>query len=187
MTIPALIVTNALIGASIAFAARIQIRTLQRPIFSSRYFVALLMFQVIILLPVGIYLYSFYPDWSWMYLVDTASLEGGIGVMAIASYPIAAAMGYLVGYYSARGSSDWVTIMFMLFMIVGLIGLFAIAKDKLVWIGTYQQYHRSVGLKSLTSTSLLPSMLLAISGIGVCWSYLIYRFIQEGRLSMQAF
>ncbi len=185
MTIPALIVLSALVGASVAFASRIQIRTLQRPVFSTRYFIALMMFQVMILLPVGVYFYAFYPDWSWMYLIDTAALSSGVGVMAMAAYPISASLGYMVGYYSARGSSDWVTVMFMMFMIVGLIGLVAVAKNKIIWVGTYEQFHRAAGLRALTKTSLLPSMLLSISGIGVGWSYLIHRFIQEGRLSLR--
>ncbi|MCP4674956.1 MAG: hypothetical protein GY854_05515 [Deltaproteobacteria bacterium] len=187
MTIPALIVLSALIGTTVAYAARVQIRTLQRPVFSTRYFSALMMFQVMILLPIGIYFYTFYPDWSWMYLVDTSSMSRGVGVMAIVSYPIAGALGYMVGYYSARGSSDWVTVMFIVFMIIGLIGLFAVAKNKIYWVGTYAQYHRAAGLSALTATSLLPSTLLSISGVGVCWSYLVYRFIQEGRLSLRAF
>jgi hypothetical protein len=186
MTIPALTIVSALVGASIAFSARVQIRTLQRPVFSTRYFMALLMFQAMILLPIGTYFYSFYPDWSWMYLVDTSSLSAGVAVMAMAVYPVAAAMGYLIGYYSARSSSDWVTVMFIVFMIVGFIGLFAVAKNKIMWIGTYEQYHRAVGLKALISTSLLPSMALAVSGLGVCWSYLVYRFVQEGRFSLRA-
>lgn len=187
MTIPALVVVSALIGASVAFAARIQIRTLQRPVFATRYFIALMMLEAMILLPVSIYFYTFYPDWSWMYLVDTQNLNGGVVIMAIISYPITAAMGYLVGCYSARGSSDWVTVMFMMFMFIGLIGLFALAGDKVWWVGTYEQYHRDAGVQSITSTSVLPSMILSISGIGVCWSFLVYRFAQEGRLSLKVF
>lgn len=187
MTIPALVVLSSLIGASVAYASRIQIRTLQRPLFSARYFVALMMFQFMIFIPTGIYFYAFYPDWSWMYLVDTSSLGKAIGIMAILSYPTGAAMGYLVGYYSARGSSDWVTVMFMLFMTVGFVGLFAVAKEKFYWVGTYAQYHRSAGIEPITATSLLPSMLLSFCGFSVCWSYLLYRFFQEGRLSLRAY
>lgn len=186
MTIPALIIISALVGSSVAYAARIQIRTLQRTAFTTRYFSALMLFEGMILIPIGAYFYSFYPDWSWMYLLESATLSGGIGVMTMVGYPVAAALGYLVGYYSARASSDWVTIMFIIFMFIGLVGLIAVAKNKLYWVGTYEQYHRAAGLKTLTSTSLFPSMLLALSGLGVCWTYLVYRFNQEGRLSLKA-
>ncbi len=187
MTIPAFVIICALIGASVAYSARVQIRTLQRPVFLTRYFSALLMFQVMVLIPIGIYFYTFYPDWSWMYLVDTSNLSRGVGVMTIVAYPISACMGYLIGYFSTRGQSDWVTLMFIVFMVVGLAGLFVVGKDKFIWVGTYDQYHRDAGLKLLTVTSLLPSILLSLGGIGICWSYLIYRFIQEGRLSLRAF
>lgn len=187
MTFPALVVLSALIGASLAYGARIQIRTLQRPVFSTRYFMALLLLEGMIVVPVGVYFISFYPDWSWMYLVDTASQNAGVGVMAVISYPIAAAMGYLVGYYSARGASDWVTVMFMVFMLVGLVALLTVAKNKILWVGSYEQYHRAAGLQPFASTSLFPSTLLASSGIAVCWVYIVYRFVQEGRLSLKAF
>jgi hypothetical protein len=70
-------------------------------------------------------------------------------------------------------------------MVCGLVGLFWVAPDKLLWVGTYEQYHRETGLAPFTQTSLLPSTLLAMGGILVCWIYLIYRFVQEGRLSLR--
>ena len=185
MTIPGLVVINLLVGASVAFAARIQIRTLQRPLFTNRYFTSLAMLEGMIFVPIGIYFYSFYPDWSWMYLVDTAALPAGLGIMTQAAYPLAAVMGYLVGYFSARGGSDWVTLMFMGFVGVGFILLLFMAKDKLLWVGTFEQYHRNVGLNRFTATSLFPSLILAWLGAAACWSYVGYRFMQEGRISLR--
>lgn len=185
MTIPALIATSLLIGSSVAYGARVQIRTLQRHVFATRYFTALTMLELMIVLPVGIYFYIFYPDWSWMYLVDPTRLNPAVVPMAMAAYPVAAAMGYLVGYYSARSGSDWVTLMFVAFMAVGLLSLFIAAKNQLLWVGTYEQYHRDVGLEFITGTSVVASVLLATVGIGVCWAYLIYRFVKEGRVSTQ--
>jgi hypothetical protein len=185
MTIPALVATSLLIGASVAYGARVQIRTLQRHVFTTRYFSALMMLELAIILPIGIYFYIFYPDWSWMYLVDPVRLNPAVVPMAMAVYPVAAAMGYLVGYYSARSGSDWVTLMFVIFMAIGLLSLFIAAKNQLLWVGTYEQYHRDVGLAFITSTSVIASILLALAGIGVCWSYLIYRFVKEGRVSSQ--
>ncbi len=187
MTIPALIVINLLVGASVAFSARIQIRTLQRPVFTTRYFSALMILEAMILLPVGIYFYAFYPDWSWMYMVDSTQVLAPVEIMAMAAYPISGAMGYLVGYYSAKGGSDWVTILFMCFMGLGLFGLFIAAYDKVSLLGTYDQFHRDVGLKGFASTSMLSSTLLAGAGVGTCWFYLLLRFFQEGRLSLRAF
>jgi hypothetical protein len=186
MTIPGYIVINLLVGASVAFSARIQIRTLQRPIFQNRYFTALMLLEAMILVPAGIYYCGFYPDWSWMYLIDTQSTAAGVSVMAVTAYPIAATMGYLVGYFSARGNSDWVTIMFVLFGVAGIVGLFFVASDKLLWLGSFEQYHRAVGLQSLASTSLLPSVIITWLGTLTAWSYLVYCFAREGRLSLQA-
>lgn len=187
MTIPALIVINLLVGASVAFSARIQIRSLQRPVFATRYFSALMLLEGMILLPVGVYFYAFYPDWSWMYMVDSTQVSPAVEVMTMLVYPVSGTMGYLVGYYSAKGGSDWVTILFMCFIGVGLFGLFVVAFDKISLLGTYAQYQRGVSLKSFVSTSMLPSTLLAVAGVGTCWCYLILRFFLEGRLSSRAF
>ena len=89
-------------------------------------------------------------------------------------------------FINARSGSDWVTLMFMAFMGVGLLSLFAAAKNQLLWLGTYDQYHRDVGLRFITATSVLPSFVLAAAGIAICWSYLVYRFVREGRITSQA-
>ena len=185
MTIPALIAFNLFVGASVAYAARVQIRTLQRHVFTTRYFIALMMLEAMVILPVGIYFYFFYTDWSWMYLVNSRTTAAGVGAMALIGYPTAAAMGYLVGYYSARSGSDWITGMFMVFIGIGLIGLFVAAKNQFVLVGTYEQYHRDIGLKRIEATSLIPSIAAGLSGIGVAWIYLLARFSKERRITSQ--
>ena len=187
MTIPALIASSLLFGASVAYAARIQIRTLQRHLFASRYFIALMMLELLIVVPIGVYAYVFYSDWSWMYLVNTAEISPALGVMAVCAYPVASIMGYLVGYYSARGGTDFITMMFMVFLALGLLGLFVAAKNQFLWVGTYHQFHRNVGLKFITATSLIQSIALSTLGILVCWCYLLYKFIKEGRMTSQSF
>jgi hypothetical protein len=183
MTIPGFIVLSLLMGASIAFSARLQIRALQRSVPYNRYLNALLLLEVLLVVPAGIYFAAFYPDWSWMYLVDARNLPTGLSVMAIASYPVAAALGYLVGYFSARCASDWVTVIFLLFVAFSLVMLFVMSGDKVSSLGTYEQYHRNVGLKSFASTSLLPSTFLAVACFCASWGHLLYRFSREGRLT----
>ena len=187
MTIPALIASSLLFGASVAYAARVQIRTLQRHLFTTRYFIALMMLEMLIVVPIGVYAYVFYSDWSWMYLVNTAEINAALGVMAVFGYPVASVMGYLVGYYSARSGTDFVTAMFIGFLGLGLLGLFVAAKNQFLWIGTYEQFHRNVGLKFISATSLLYSNILAVVCILVCWIHLLYRFIKEGRMTSQSY
>lgn len=187
MTIPALIAFNLFVGASVAFSARVQIRTLQRHVFTTRYFIALMMLEGMIVVPIGVYFYFFYTDWSWMYLVNSARIQSAVGVMAVMAYPMAASLGYLVGYYSARGGSDWITIMFMVFIGAGLLGLAVAAQNQFVLVGSYEQYHRDVGLKSVFVTSLVPSISIAAVGIGVTWVHLLMRFSREGRVNSPSF
>jgi hypothetical protein len=186
MTIPGFIVVSLLLGASIAFAARHQIRALQRAVPYNRYLNALLLLEALVVVPAGVYFAAFYPDWSWMYLVDARALPIGTFVMAVASYPVAAALGFLVGYFSARCASDWITAVFMLFVLFSLGMLFAMSGDKIASLGTYEQYHRNVGLKAFADSSLLPSAALAWICIGVSWGHLLVRFAREGRLASAA-
>ncbi len=186
MTIPVLIALNLLIGTTVAFSARKQIRTLQRHLFASRYYAALIMLDFMIIIPAGLYFCVFYPDWSWMYLVDTSKLNLAVSVMTVISYPLSASMGYLVGYYSARSNSDWVSIVFILFMALGMLGLFISASDQFSWVGTYEQYRRDIGLKPIGDTSLALSVGVAVICIGVSWLFLTLRFSKESKVTLQS-
>lgn len=183
MTIPGLIIVNMLVGATVAYCAKIQIRSLQRPVFYNRYYTALLMLEIMIFLPVGMYFNGFYPDWSWMYLVDSRTLPTGLSAMALAAYPVSATMGYLVGYFSAKSNSDWVSMMFILFLVFGLIGLFVVGVNKFIHLGTFDQYHNNVNLRKWTQTSLFPSILVTWVGVFVAWGYLLFRFWREGHFT----
>ncbi|MBN2804676.1 MAG: hypothetical protein JXR91_16395 [Deltaproteobacteria bacterium] len=186
MTIPGLIILNMLAGTSVAFSANIQIKSLQRPLFYNRYFTALLMLEIMVFLPAGIYFSGFYPDWSWMYLVNTSKMSPGISAMALLAYPATAIMGYLVGYFSAKSNSNWVSIMFMIFLIAGLLGLFIVGSEKLTLLGTYDQFSNNVNLIKWTESSLLASYIVAIIGILTGWGFILYKFWLEGHLTRAA-
>ena len=66
---------------------------------------------------------------------------------------------------------------------MGIIGFFVVCGDQFGSLGTYEQYHRNVGLEKMWNTSLLPSIVLTWCGVGICWVYMIYRFAKEGRLA----
>jgi hypothetical protein len=184
MTIPGFIVLNMLMGVTLCYSARVQIRNLQRPLFYNRYFITLLMTELFLLLPMGLYYITFYPDWSWMYLIHTGNSAPGISLMILAIYPVSATLGYLVGYLSARSQSDWVMIMFTVFLSIGLLGLMVIGADKLGNLGTYDQYHNNVNLKPWTDTSLFPSVILSSIGLLFGWGWPLLRFWKEGHFHM---
>ncbi|MCK9522777.1 MAG: hypothetical protein M0R76_06970 [Proteobacteria bacterium] len=183
MTIPMLVVFNMMFGASTAYGARVQIKNLQRPIFYNRYFAVIALFQVLLTLPAGAYFTAFYPDWAWMYLIDTSRTALGIHVMALLASPLAATAGYVIGYFSARSNSDWVTLLFLAFLGLAFAGLFAVAWDKIGYLGTYQQFHHRLNLVPFTQTSLFPSMIIAVLGLFAAAGYTGYRFWHEGALS----
>ena len=183
MTIPGLIILNMLVGTSIAYSSKVQIRNLQRPLFYNRYFTALLMLELMIFLPLGVYFNGFYPDWSWMYLFDTRNISPGLTAMALLAYPVTAVLGYLVGYFSAKSSSDWISLMFMFFLIFALAGLVAVGYGKFFFLGTYDQFQNNINLIKWTSSSLLPSHIVALAGIGISWGFILYRFWREGHIA----
>ena len=54
--------------ASVALAARADLRERAVPVMRNRYIAGALMFELLIAWPLGIYLYALHRDWSWMYL-----------------------------------------------------------------------------------------------------------------------
>jgi hypothetical protein len=72
----------------------------------NQYFLGLVLFELFFFLPLGAYLYFFYPDWSLMYFVDPANfseaVKGYIGGGALACYLLAAVAGFVTAAQLVR-------------------------------------------------------------------------------------
>jgi len=175
LPIPQLYAVNAILGLGCAWVARGEIRLASRSSVASPAFGALLIGQVLLMVPVGLYLYLFYPDWSWLYLVRATSVPSAVVVFVIGGYPVAAAAGYFGAVALCRASRET----FVLGLMGGL-GLLALVSFGVAWrrvglVGTFDQYHRLFGLTPLHGSGLGAFLLLALPSVGGAWGWGLLR------------
>ena len=83
-TVPFDLMFSVFVGLLFAGCARTQFAAGAAP--WGRELWAVLSFEAIVLLPVGLYYYLVYPDWSWMYFVDPRRLPSGVSVLVVLAY-----------------------------------------------------------------------------------------------------
>lgn len=111
------------------------------------YFLALVMFQLFFFIPLGTYLYFYYPDWSLMFFADPAAMDPVAvrltGLFAVAGYMIAAMVGFAVSatlIRKDRARQAWIA---TVVVAVGL-GVFSlITMTRLMEVGTYAEFTAS--------------------------------------------
>jgi len=149
-TVPFDIVLSFIFGAVIALAGSARVREVKSA-FLNPYFLAAILFEVCFFLPFGVYLYYFYPDWSWMYFFDPGKLELRtlklLGFLAMAGYLGSLILGFQVAQFlirQGRGKVAWGMVLTAL-VALGLFGLLTI--NRLMFIGSYSDYR--TGLATL--------------------------------------
>lgn len=175
MPIPQLYVVNAILGLGCGWVAREEIRLASRSSVASSAFGVLLLGQVLLMIPVGLYLYLFYPDWSWLYLLRASAVPSAVVVFVMVGYPVSAAAGYFGAVALCRASRETLVVGLM-----GALGLIALLTLGLAWrrvglVGTFDQYHRLFGLTPLHGSGLGAFLLLAVPAVGGAWGWGLHR------------
>ncbi|MFO8058859.1 MAG: hypothetical protein R6V10_16350 [bacterium] len=111
------------------------------------YFMALVMFQLFFFIPLGTYLYFYYPDWSLMFFADPAAMDPVAvrltGLFAVSGYMIAAMAGFAVSATLIRKNRARQAWMAFAVLAAGL-GLFSlITMPRLMEVGTYAEFTAS--------------------------------------------
>ncbi len=179
MPIPHLLLVNLLLGSLCAWSGRSVVRLASRSAIVSPYFATLLLGELFLMVPLGSYLYLFYPDWSWAYLVSAPRVPSAVVVLVLLGYPLAAVSGYLGAVAACRAGQDRV-VMSALGTGTGIV-LIAIL---LTWgrigaVGTYEQYHRAFGLRALHSSGLGAFLLASLVGLGFAWTFALVRLRRD--------
>ncbi len=114
----------------VAFAAREQIR---RGALRWRepYLPGLLLFQLLVLLPVGIYLLSNYPGWTMLYLSAAEDVSTGHGFWMVMGSLVAAAVGYQLGHSLCGRRQGRFLIGAIALSCAGILLFFVLAADRL--------------------------------------------------------
>jgi len=96
-TIPADYLFMLVLGLLFSWTTSTQIEK-SRSLFWNRYFLGALVFQTFFCMPLAIYCYVVFPDWCWMYWVDSRSVPFPMVIAAFAGYYVWMGVGFTLGY-----------------------------------------------------------------------------------------
>jgi hypothetical protein len=186
VTVPFDLLLNFLIGASVALAARADLRERAVPVMKNRYIAGALVFELLIFWPIGIYLYALHRDWSWMYLLDGYKAPAVLGVAAMAGY-----LGMLIGGYAAVHVCLQRRRDRLAYAVTGVVALCLLALTialgrRLIGYGTYAEFHAG---KAMPLWHSKLGYVLAGAGplFAAGWLFLLRHFEHEGqRLASQS-
>ena len=142
-TVPFDIIANFLIGMVVAIACAGTVRSADS-IIVNRLVLGLVLFELFFFLPLGAYLYFFYPDWSLMFFVDPANWEPAtvkaVGAAALACYMAAIVAGYAIAARLIRADNTGSAIIVAVALAAAL-GLFSlITIRQLTQVGAYADW-----------------------------------------------
>jgi len=149
-TVPFDIILSFILGAVIVLACSARVKE-EESAFFNPYFLGAVLFEVCFFLPFGVYLYYFYPDWSWMYFFDPGKLQPQtlklLGLVAMACYLGSLILGFQVAQFLIRQGRAKVALLMIATALVGL-GIFSlITINRLMFIGSYADFQ--AGLSTL--------------------------------------
>jgi hypothetical protein len=142
-TVPFDILLNFIIGMLAALAWREGVRR-HRNLALNRYLLGVVLFELFFFIPLGAYLYFFFPDWSLMYFVDPAALSEGareaVGGAALACYLAAIMGGFLLAAYLVRKDRGGIAMLILALAALGLGVFSAVTLARLMGVGTCAQF-----------------------------------------------
>jgi hypothetical protein len=141
---------------------------------------AVLSFEAIILWPVALYYYLVYPDWSWMYFVDSRKLPGGVGILVLLAYVATLLGGYLAGWALLRARKQSLLLGSMATTLSALGAFIVVCRGRLFSSGTFAEYHAGKAL-SLTEGKLAWGLVVTGIGVGIAIAVVGYALWEQGK------
>ncbi|HUT51943.1 MAG TPA: hypothetical protein VM658_00995 [bacterium] len=142
-TVPFDILLNFIIGMLAALAWREGLREHQS-LAINRYLLGVVLFELFFFIPLGAYLYFFFPDWSLMYFVNPAALaestREAVGGLALLAYMAAIVGGFLLAADLVRKDRDGTAMLILLIAAVALGVFSALTLARLMGVGTYAEF-----------------------------------------------
>ena len=128
-----------IIGLFFTLIAKDQIRAEVARVFHRTFWTAFL-FQLLVFVPIGIYLYVRYPDWSLMYFVDPDALSPAMNILVPVGYQAAMVVGFLVGQSLVRRENEK-AVLGLLIGTSAILGLYSLLTlSRFYYVGEYSQF-----------------------------------------------
>lgn len=171
-----------LAGLSVALAAHQQIRRGAMQ-WREPYLPGLLLFELLVLLPLGGYFFYSYPAWSTLYYFQSLEVSSWIGVAMLLGSLIAAVVGCQIGHVLCRRRQDRVLVAAVVLAAGAVVVFFILAGDRFARLaldGDYQNAPR------LMKTSMGMTLSFVIPVVLGGWIFLLVLFGQEGKKILRA-
>lgn len=176
---------NLALGGLLAISAHRQLMDVPSAI-ANRWFRDAVLFGLLVMMPIGIFFYLQWPDWSWMYFVDPAKLGDAATVAVWLAYPAAVALGFAVTAGFVRGDSPRMGFAVPLFGALLLGGVSAFAFTRFVTLTSYNEFNNILmqtrGELPFIWTDQLWVLTMAGTGVfaGLPFAYLLVRNVRAG-------
>lgn len=165
-----------------ALAAQRQISNGAR-LWHEPYLPGLLLFEFLVLLPTGLYLFVNQPAWSMLYLVDSVEVSGWIVTGVMAGSMLVATLAYLVGYSLCARRRSGVLYSLLALACVGGLVFFLLAGDRLGHLAEQGDWQAAPGLLSSRLGIMFAFIVPVVLG---GWIFLVVLFAMEGRKMLRA-
>lgn len=180
-TVPFDILFSFIIGLAIVILCSRQVAAASRSVLN-RYFLGAVMFETFFYVPIGIYLYYFHLDWSWMYFFNPAESSPStiktLGILAVATYMLALVAGFQVGQFLIRRDKEK-TALRILIVSVAILALFCLATiNRLLFIGDYESWSNGLATLLLKHRVGYINLAMAVCG-GAALFFMIASFRSE--------
>lgn len=175
-TIPADHLFMVVVGLLFSWSCAVQIER-SRSVFLNRYFLGALAFQTLFCMPLAVYCYVVFPDWCWMYWIDSRTVPAALVIAAFADYYVWMTAGFALGFYAERRETGlgW-KVLRTAFLV--LLAFCALTYRRLFFVGSLAEFS-SGAIPSLLGRPLLFGLL--IIGFGLAFFALVLILSRFGR------
>jgi hypothetical protein len=137
-------------------------------------------FLLMVVVPVGFYLYLVHPSWSWLYLIDPERLPALVVVPMVAVHALVLVGAYALGGRLVRAGRD-VALRWAIAVSPALILLVVILlRERLFRYGSYGEFHQGLALP-LFSVKLGYVLVAVVAGGLAAAVFVAWELTQDGR------
>jgi hypothetical protein len=179
-TIPIDLFTGIFLGALFALTAARSLKE-TKVTFRHRYFLRASLFQLLVFVPIGIYLIYYFPDWSWMYFINPRAHSIWLSVLAIGGYFLLMVVGFGFAQYFIKRDKIGAARGVMVVGILGMLCFYLLPIRRLGVIGTYEEFKSGNALSIFQNLHWQISMVIIGIYFGLSLYYIIRKNIREGR------
>ena len=153
----------------------------------NRYFRDAVAFGFLIFLPAGIFFYTHWPDWSWLYLVNPAVLGDWATAGVWGAYPLTVLLGFALAAVLVRGDSPRVSLAVPVIALLAEGGVSLFTLDRFFHLSTFEEFAAYAGRPVVSElpwiwTDLTWVATMAGSGVffGLPLAWIISRNLKAG-------